>query len=265
MSRENKTDDQPSGTQSLFRGLQLLEILGNYPNGCPLITLSELSALNKSTTHRLLQGLIACGYVTPTSTQGSYRLTTKLISVGYKSFSSLNIIHLAVPYLEQLNLITGATINFSCREADHVVLINKLEPTTGMMRTRAYIGQHSPLYCTAMGKLYLAFGSEDKLKQYWQSNKSSIKQLTNHTITHLSDMKKELKSILAQYVARDREENELGVSCLAAPIFDVSRQIRYAVSISLPTILLEKRGEKSLVAPLLETAAGISKELGYLS
>ena len=54
--------ERPAGSQSLFRGLMLIEILSNYPNGCPLAHLSELAGLNKSTVHRLLQGLQACGY-----------------------------------------------------------------------------------------------------------------------------------------------------------------------------------------------------------
>ena len=47
--------ERPAGSQSLFRGLMLIEILSNYPNGCPLAHLSELAGLNKSTVHRLLQ------------------------------------------------------------------------------------------------------------------------------------------------------------------------------------------------------------------
>ncbi len=52
--------ERPAGSQSLFRGLMLIEILSNYPNGCPLAHLSELAGLNKSTVHRLLQGLQSC-------------------------------------------------------------------------------------------------------------------------------------------------------------------------------------------------------------
>ncbi|MDU4230039.1 MAG: IclR family transcriptional regulator, partial [Klebsiella grimontii] len=75
---ENTQDkERPAGSQSLFRGLMLIEILSNYPNGCPLAHLSELAGLNKSTVHRLLQGLQSCGYVTPAPAAGSYRLTTK--------------------------------------------------------------------------------------------------------------------------------------------------------------------------------------------
>ena len=156
--------ERPAGSQSLFRGLMLIEILSNYPNGCPLAHLSELAGLNKSTVHRLLQGLQSCGYVTTAPAAGSYRLTTKFIAVGQKALSSLNIIHIAAPHLEALNIATGETINFSSREDDHAILIYKLEPTTGMLRTRAYIGQHMPLYCSAMGKIYMAFGHPDYVK-----------------------------------------------------------------------------------------------------
>jgi IclR family transcriptional regulator, carbohydrate utilization repressor len=76
---EEKDDkkDKPLGSQSLFRGLQLIEILSNFPNGCPLAHLSELAGMNKSTVHRLLQGLHTSGYVTQAPSPGSYRLTTK--------------------------------------------------------------------------------------------------------------------------------------------------------------------------------------------
>lgn len=75
---QNNDKEKPAGSQSLFRGLMLIEILSNYPNGCSLAHLSELAGLNKSTVHRLLQGLQSCGYVTPAPAAGSYRLTTKL-------------------------------------------------------------------------------------------------------------------------------------------------------------------------------------------
>ena len=60
-SEMTQEKERPAGSQSLFRGLMLIEILSNYPNGCPLAHLSELAGLNKSTVHRLLQGLQSCG------------------------------------------------------------------------------------------------------------------------------------------------------------------------------------------------------------
>ncbi len=84
--------------------------------------------------------------MTPAPAAGSYRLTTKFIAVGQKALSSLNIIHVAAPHLEALNTATGETVNFSSREDDHAILIYKLEPTTGMLRTRL----HWPAYAAVL-------------------------------------------------------------------------------------------------------------------
>jgi len=249
-SEMTQEKERPAGSQSLFRGLMLIEILSNYPNGCPLAHLSELAGLNKSTVHRLLQGLQSCGYVTPAPAAGSYRLTTKFIAVGQKALSSLNI-------------ATGETVNFSSREDDHAILIYKLEPTTGMLRTRAYIGQHMPLYCSAMGKIYMAFGHQDYVASYWQSHQEQIQPLTRNTITELSAMYDELAEIREHSMAMDKEENELGVSCLAVPVFDIHGRVPYAISISLSTSRMKQIGEKNLLKPLRETAEAISKELGF--
>ncbi|MCC3733397.1 IclR family transcriptional regulator [Rouxiella badensis] len=262
---ERSGKEKPLGSQSLFRGLQLIEILGNFPNGCPLAHLAELADMNKSTVHRLLQGLHASGYVTPAPSPGSYRLTTKLISIGQKALTSLNIIHVAAPHLEQLNLKTGETVNFSTREDDHVLLIYKLEPTTGMMRTRAYIGQHMPLYCSAMGKIFMAYEQSQFTDHYWQTHQDEIQVLTRNTLTELSKMQEELADIRQFKRAMDREENELGVSCIAAPVFDLHQQVKYSVSVSLPTAKLKQVGTKALTEAVQDIAQRVSKEIGFVT
>ncbi|NUA43661.1 HTH-type transcriptional regulator YiaJ [Dickeya solani] len=190
--------EKPLGSQSLFRGLQLIEILSDYPNGCPLARIAELSGMNKSTVHRLLQGLAGCGYVAPARQPGSYRLTTKFIAIGQKALSSLNVLHVAAPHLEELNLTVGETVNFSTREDDHAILIYKLEPTTGMMRTRAYIGQHMSLHSSAMGKIFMAYGADDYPAEYWHTHRDCIRPLTDNTIIELPGMERELAEIRRQ-------------------------------------------------------------------
>lgn len=113
-----------------------------------------------------------------------------------------------------------------------------------MLRTRAYIGQHMPLYCSAMGKIYMAFGQPDYVASYWESHKDQIQPLTRNTITDLPAMYDELAQIRETSMAMDREENELGVSCIAVPVFDIHHRVPYAISISLSTSRLKQIGEK---------------------
>ncbi|OOF58755.1 IclR family transcriptional regulator [Rodentibacter myodis] len=258
-------EEKLMGNQSLIRGLRLLDILSDFPNGCPLAKLAEISGLNKSTVHRLLQGLQSEGYVKPASTAGSYRLSIKCLSIGQKILTSMNIINVVSPYLEQLNLTLGETINFSQREEDKAIMIYKLEPTHGMLKTRAYIGQHIPFYCSAMGKLYLAYPKkEGYLQHYWQTHQNVIQQLTKNTITRLDEMEAELENIRQNQFAMDREENEMGVVCIACPIFDSFHQVEYAVSVSMSIYKLRKIGIDFFLNEIRKTAQEISKELGYL-
>ena len=229
--------EKNGGNQSLIRGLRLIDILSNYPNGCPLAKLAEIAELNKSTVHRLLQGLQQEGFIRPATTAGSYRLTTKCLSIGHKMFSSLNIINVASSYLEQL--------------------------TTGMMRTRAYIGQHLQLYCSAMGKLYMAYDKPDYTTVYWQKNQNVIQRLTCNTITELAVMEKELQDIRAQGFAMDKEENELGISCIACPIFNFENKVEYSLSVSLSTLKLKQLGVEYLLTEIKRTAIAVSQELGW--
>lgn len=261
MATTNESDS-PSGTQSLMRGLQLLELLGNFPNGCPLARLAEEAGMSKSTTHRLLQGLQSAGYVTPAPTPGSYRLTTKCVAVGQKALSSLNVIHVAANHLESLNLETGETVNLSSLENDGAIMIYKLEPTRGMIRTRAYIGQHISLYCSAMGKLFLAYSYAGKMDEYWETYREEITTWTNHTITDPRVMEGEIEDIRKVGYAVDREEKELGICCVAAPIFDVMGQVKYAASVSLTSAKLKQFGEEALAKRVGATAREISRELG---
>lgn len=250
-----------NSNQSLIRGLSLLEILSDYPNGCSLAKLSELAKLNKSTTHRMLQALQSCDYIKPANSFGSYRLTTKCLGIGRKTLSSLNILGISSPYLEQLNLETGETVNLSMFDGEYATIIHKLEPTIGMMRTRAYIGQRLKLYCSAMGKIFIAY-NKIKLSDYWNKYQNEITQFTSKTIITIEKMELELKNILKQGFAVDNEENELGVTCLAYPIFDHDNKVIYSISISLSTARLEQIDRNILVDKLSQTANSISQELG---
>ncbi len=258
----SKESDSPSGTQSLMRGLQLLDLLSNYPNGCPLAKLAGEAGMSKSTTHRLLQGLQSAGYVTAAPTPGSYRLTTKCVAVGQKALSSLNVIHVAARHLEALNLETGETVNLSILENDGAIMIYKLEPTRGMIRTRAYIGQQISLYCSAMGKIFLAHSYTGKIEEYWGEHADQIATWTPTTITSAKVMAREIREIRKTGYAVDREEKELGICCVAAPIFDVTGQVKYAVSVSLTAANLLRMQEEKLSQLVKATATDISRELG---
>lgn len=123
-----------------------------------------------------------------------------------------------------------------------------------MMRTRAYIGQHLQLYCSAMGKLYMAYDKPDYTTGYWQKNQNVIQGLTCNTITELAVMEKELQDIRAR-VCDGQEENRLGISCIACPIFNFENKVEYSLSrFSLSTLKLKQLGVEYLLTEIKRAA-----------
>lgn len=249
--------------QSLIRGLSLIDILSDYPNGCSLAKLAELSQLNKSTTHRMLQALQFCGYVKPANNAGSYRLSTKCMAIGQKILSSINILDIATPILEKLNQTVGETVNFSTREDNHAIMLYKLNPISSMMQTRSYVGQQLKLYCSAMGKIFMAYDQPNYVAQYWKTQTAEIQQLTDYTIITQEKMVIELNQIKQQGYAVDNEENEIGVTCLAYPIFDEKNNVKYSLSVSLSTAKLAQWNLMELHHHIKNAAQEISQELGH--
>lgn len=248
-------------SQSLGRGIALMEFLGSCQGGCSLSRIAEQTGLNKSTAHRLLKSLQSLGYVAAASA-GNYWLTGKLMALGYKTFTALNVISIAAPHLDRLNIDTGDTVNFATRGRNEGILIYKLEATAGMFRTRSYVGQRLQLYCSGMGKLFLAFAPESYLEKYWSEEKKNIVRHTSTTIVDINMMRHELAFIRQERLSYDREENELGVSCIAAPIFDLNNRVEYAISIAAPLPRMTEERKTQLSRDVLKAARAISAEMG---
>lgn len=145
--------------KSLSKALTVLEFLGNYPNGVSLQKVSEGTGFNKSSVHRILATFEASGYVAQMCSGKEYRLTMKLVQLGHAAINS-DVTGTVKPYLSELLDDVNETVNFLSFDADNIIFKDKFEPVNSAFRTRTYVGLHSPMYCSAAGKCYLAFSSE---------------------------------------------------------------------------------------------------------
>lgn len=231
--------------KSLSKALAVLELLGQYPNGATLQELSKQTGINKTSVHRMLATFEDSGYVSQVSANKEYRLTMKLLHIGQAAMNS-DVTGIVKPYLTTLMGKVNETINFLSFDGDNIIYKDKLEPADAFFRTRAYVGQHSPMYCSAAGKCYLAFSSDRVRQAYWQRNFSTMKQLTVNTILDKEEFFAVLDEIQARGYAIDDEENEAGISCVSVPVRDKSGCPIYAVSISSLTPKIRQKGYAEL-------------------
>jgi len=125
----------------------------------------------------------------------------------------------------------------------------------------SYVGKRAPLHCTALGKLLLAYLTEEERRKILEQK--ALPPLTENTITDKRELEKELNKVREQGFALDREENEKNVCCVAAPIRNHQGRVIAALSISSPTFRIDKKIQDNLKEALLMTSEKISQRLGY--
>lgn len=246
--------------QSVDRTLSILELLSNYNDGLGITEISSMIDLHKSTVHRLLGTLIYKGFVIQDASTNKYKLTLKLYELGSKKVASMDILKISKPYTEKLMKTVNEVVHLVIRDENDIVYIDKVE-ADNTIRMASTIGRRSPLYRTSVGKAMLAYLSDEEVEEIWSNSK--IEKLTEHTITELEALKKELKEIKEKGYAVDNEENELGVRCIGAPVFNHNGCVEGAISISGPTIRVTKDKIEEFAEEVKKYADLISKELGY--
>lgn len=243
--------------QSVDRAFSLIEAIAEDQHN--LMDIAKYVGLSKSTVHRLLQTLMYKGYVTQ-SEDSLYHLSTKFLYLSQQVVKDIDIIEIAKPHLKALNELTEEVVHLVMIEADSAVYIDKIEAKSNI-RMYSYVGKRIPLTTSAVGKAYLAFTNRVSRDEFIEGL-DEIKPLTEHTLTK-AGLIQGLERTQQRGFAIDAEENEMGVICVAAPIYNHMGKIKYAVSISTPTFRMDEEKIASYGDAVKEATLKISKQIGY--
>ncbi len=244
--------------QVLERSFALLELLASQPEPMALKDISARTGLHPSTAHRILNDL-AIGRFIDRPQAGTYRLGMRLLELGNLVKARLDVRDAATGPMRDLHKVTHQPVNLSMRQGDEIVYIERTySERSGMQVVRA-IGGRAPLHLTSVGKLFLAHDDQGRVRAY--ATRTGLSGHTRNSITDITRLERELAGVRASGVARDDEELELGVRCMAAGIFDDQGKLLAGLSVSAPA----DRLEESWLERVKSTAAAISQALGYRS
>jgi DNA-binding IclR family transcriptional regulator len=244
---------------ALQRGLRLLQLFATPERGLAAAQVAKLSALPVSTVHRFLVNLETAGYLNCSGT-GIYHLGIACFSLGQAALAHLDIRRLSLPYLRELNQQTRETIHLTVRHGMAAVYVEKLD-SPEPLRIHSRIGAAVPLYCTAVGKVMLAYlPPEEQAKILPQLE---IKRLTPNTVGSLQELQTQMKKVRKRGHACDLEEHELHIRCIAAPIWDHAGAVNASLSITAPVVRMSLTRLRELAPLIQEAGLRISKHLGY--
>jgi len=251
-----KKEGQSPAIQVIERMFSLLDALAAHQDPVSLKLLSETTGLHPSTAHRILNDL-AIGRFVDRPEAGSYRLGMRLLELGNLVKARLDVRDAAIGPMRELHKLTHQPVNLSVRQGDEIVYIERTySERSGMQVVRA-VGGRAPLHLTSVGKLFLAHEDPQRVRAY--ATRTGLAGHTRNSITDLAKLERELALVRQSELARDDEELELGVRCMAAGIFDDQAKLVAGLSVSAPADRLEESWAERVKA----TAAQISDALGH--
>ncbi len=240
--------------QSLARGLKILEILCESSSGVSVTELAERLGLDKGSASRLVGTLANYSYAEKDPISRRYSLGPQVVTLSRSLLAKLPLREVAKPYLRELMEKSGECAHVAIPSQGKVLYIDQVE-SAASLRVNAEVGSLSPLHCTALGKAILAF-SRIPIPQ-------KLERFTENTLTDTDTLRKNLEWVREQGYALDDEEFDLGVRCIAAPVFDYREKVIGSIGISGPVTRMTPRAMTRFAGLVIEVSQALSDKMRF--
>lgn len=246
--------------QAVSHALDLLEQFHDEVDELGVTELSKRLKLHKNNVFRLLATLESRGYIEQNRVTENYRLGLKTLELGQTFIRQMGLLRQSRPVLEALVRECNETTYVAILKDFHIVYLDVVE-TDLTVRVVPRVGARLPAYCTAAGKVQIAYMTDEELENYLPRE---LTPFTPNTIRDKAELRRHLEQVVEQGYAMDNEELDIGVRCVGAPIRDYTRRIVGAVSISGPSMRFsDERMEKELIPMVMRAGDEISSKLGF--
>lgn len=253
-------DPKPSDSyvQSFARGL---EVIRSFSASAPQQTLSEVAAqtgLTRAGARRILLTLQTLGYVETDGRQ--FRLTPRILDLGFAYLSSLPIWNLAEPVMEDLVEEVRESSSAAVLDGLDIVYVLRV-PTHKIMRTNLGVGSRLPACWTSMGRMLLAALPDEELQQRLAVH--PLHRWTEHTATDVPTLLTRIRQARQQGWCLVNQELEEGLISIAAPLTNRTGQTVAALNISGQANRTSAQVMQETMLPaLLKAARTISRMMG---
>ncbi len=251
---------EDNSSTAVERALAILEAISERAGGMTNSELSRKLAIPKSSASYILRALERRGYLRRERNTGKYRLGLKVLSLSRGVLSGLDLRELALPVLRQLVERSHLTAHLAILDHGDAVYIERVE-APGFIKMNTWVGRRMPIYSTSVGKALVAYLPENEVKALLKER--GMQKRTPRTITVCTRFLQELAQVRKQGYALDDEENNLGVRCVAAPVFDRQGQVTASLGVSGTTGQIDLARLPKIAELVKEAAHKVSQQLGY--
>jgi IclR family transcriptional regulator, KDG regulon repressor len=258
--RASKTISDRYRIHVIDRAAQILDCFGFDHQELSVSQIGAMTALHRSTAHRILMALEYNDLIQQNPETGKYRLGMKLFKLGHQVVSHINLREIGRPFLTRIMNETKETVHLAVLDEDQVLYLDKVEGPHAL-RMPSRVGRRIPTYCTSLGKAMLSCLDDQEVKNIFRGQ--VLRPSTVNTVKTLNQLLADLRMIRKRGYAVDNEEIEIGLRCVGAPIKDYTGAMVGAISVAAPSARLSSQKIPAVGRLVVSTAAAISEKLGY--
>ncbi len=255
-----KKEDENYKVPNLEKGIAVLEYLSSHSQGKTLQEIKQALELSQTTAYRILNTLVRLGYLFYEEGTKRYKVSRKLLTLGFRSLKEHNMLEVVLPRLQALRDEVKETVCFGVLGNEKGIFIEQAQG----LHTFHFVlspGKSFELHCSAPGKAIMAYLPNTVRDRYLSHMR--FERYNSHTITDRNVYLKELENVRKLGYALDNEEEMTGVICIGAAILDYTGYPCGAIWMLGPKDRLPKEVMQTSAKAVVQVAKQISKELGY--
>jgi len=244
--------------KNVVKALAVLRLISERPSGISLAEISRMTGLPKPSAHRFLAALLAEGLVRVNHDE-VFALGFQCLRLGTAFQEGLDLRREALGPLDKLAKATGETCHLGVKDGHQIVYIEKIESSSAV-RMYSRVGRTNPLHTTGLGKVIVAHSEPEAIEDVIAFG---LPRRTDNTICDPDELRAELRRVRQRGVAYDLVENEEGIQCCGAPVFDHQGLVVAGISVAGPEHRLTAARLLEITPAVIATALELSRRLGY--
>ncbi|MFD1883363.1 IclR family transcriptional regulator [Paracoccus pacificus] len=260
LTPEREDEGGDAGAKSFFKMARVLDCFSRTQGSLSLTDIVARTGMPRTTVHRIVASLREIGMIDQDGRRGDYRLGLRMFHYGSVVLANLDLNRHARHHVQNLHQVTGEIVHLHMFDGSQMACIER-EEMGDIRNTTLTTIEAAPIHCTGVGKAFLAFQDEDLIRRIVAEE--GLEQRTVNTITTIEELLEAMRQIRELGYATDREENEIGIQCVGAPIRDSRGRVFASISVSGPTQRMPLARLTGLAPTVIQTANSISTELGY--
>lgn len=249
-----------ASSSTALKALRALEVVAESHDPVSVGYVAERLEEERITAYRMLVTLNEAGYVVRDDTSKRYTLSYKVVSLSRNLLAENEVSKLVQETLRKIMSLTGETLHYSVLDGYEAVLVYRVKGTQ-LVGVDFQIGDRTPLNCTSIGKVLLAYQSDEFFERFIEHG---LPKRTERTIIDPDNLRVELERVRTQGYALDEKEFASNMRCIAVPVFAGGGQVNAGISISGPDSRFSRSYLLKLRDPMLEAANELSRRLGGL-